>query len=232
MKHLQTRLINPAAFEDAAYSARLQRAFDTYSEAKCRALATIFVANNTWNVPTLVRLRTQELADSPEYLSDPALPYIPDASLKEWREVTDRFHKLPADMRATDREAYQRQMALTKLFDDAGVRMMVGTDGGGQAPGQSIHQEFDELANAGLSPLKILQMTTLNPAEFLGRTGTMGSIEVGNNADIVLLDSNPVESVQNLHNISGVVRAGFYYSHADLDALRARAKQPPKLREP
>jgi imidazolonepropionase-like amidohydrolase len=74
--------------------------------------------------------------------------------------------------------------------------MMVGTDGGGQAPGQSIHQEFDELAKAGLSPLKILQMTTLNPAEFLGRTGTMGSIDVGKNADIVLLDGNPVESVQ------------------------------------
>jgi imidazolonepropionase-like amidohydrolase len=54
----------------------------------------------------------------------------------------------------------------------------------------------------------------------------MGSIDVGKNADIVLLDGNPVESVQNLHSISGVVRAGFYYSHADLDALRARAKQP------
>jgi imidazolonepropionase-like amidohydrolase len=104
--------------------------------------------------------------------------------------------------------------------------MMVGTDGGGQAPGQSIHQEFDELAKAGLASFKILQMTTLNPAQFLGRTGTMGSIDVGKNADIVLLDGNPVESVQNLHSISGVVRAGFYYSHADLDALRARAKQP------
>lgn len=67
MKHLRKRLINPAAFDDAAYTARLQRAFDTYSEAECRALATIFVANQTWNVPTLVRLRTQELADSPEY---------------------------------------------------------------------------------------------------------------------------------------------------------------------
>ena len=154
------------------------------------------------------------------------MPYIPAASLKEWREVTDKFHNLPPAMRATDREAYRRQMALTKLFDDAGVRMMVGTDGGGQAPGQSIHQEFDELAKAGLASFKILQMTTLNPAQFLGRTGTMGSIDVGKNADIVLLDGNPVESVQNLHSISGVVRAGFYYSHADLDALRARAKQP------
>jgi imidazolonepropionase-like amidohydrolase len=226
MKKLQKRLINPAAFEDAAYSARLQRAFDTYREADCRALAAVFVANKTWNVPTLVRLRTQELADSPEYLTDPALPYISSASLNEWREVTDKFHKLPPATRATDREAYQRQMGLTKLFDDAGVRMMVGTDGGGQAPGQSIHEEFDELAKAGLAPFKILQMTTLDPAEFLGRTGTMGSIEVGKNADIVLLDGNPVESVQNLRSISGVVRAGFYYSQADLDALRARAKQP------
>jgi imidazolonepropionase-like amidohydrolase len=226
MKHLQKRLINPAAFDDAAYTVRLQHAFDTYSGTKCRALAAVFVANQTWNVPTLVRLRTQELADSPEYLSDPAMPYIPVASLKAWREVTDKFHKLPPAMHATDREAYQRQLALTKLFDDAGVRMMVGTDGGGQVPGQSIHQEFDELAKAGLSPLKILQMTTLNPAEFLGRRTTMGSIEVGKNADIVLLDRNPVEGVQNLHDISGVVRGGFYYSHADLDALRERAKAP------
>jgi imidazolonepropionase-like amidohydrolase len=232
MKHLQTRLINPAAFDEPAYTARLQRAFDTYSEAKCRALAAVFVANDTWNVPTLVRLRTQELADSPEYLSDPALPYIPAESLKAWREVTDKFHRLPAAMRATDREAYRRQLALTKLFDDAGVRMMVGTDGGGQAPGQSIHQEFDELAKAGLSPLKILQMTTLYPAEFLGRSATMGSIEVGKSADIVLVDGNPVESVQNLHNISGVVRAGFYYSQHDLDALWERAKEPLKAREP
>ena len=232
LKHLQRRLINPAAFDEPAYTARLQRAFDSYSETKCRALAAVFVANNTWNVPTLVRLRTQELADSPEYLNDPALPYIRAESLKEWREVTDKFHKLPPAMHETDREEYRRQMALTKLFDDAGVRMMVGTDGGGQAPGQSIHQEFDELAKAGLSPFKIVQMTTLYPAEFLGRTATMGGIEVGKNADIVLLNGNPVESVQNLHSIAGVVRAGFYYSHDDLDALRERAKEPRKARVP
>jgi imidazolonepropionase-like amidohydrolase len=94
------------------------------------------------------------------------------------------------------------------------------------ARSDAIHQYFNELAKAGLFPLRILQMTTLNPAEFLDRTATMGSIDVGKNADIVLLDSNPIESVQNLHGISGVVRAGFYYSHADLDALREGAKAP------
>jgi hypothetical protein len=47
MKRLLERLINPAAFDDAAYTARLQRAFDTYNEAKCLALAAVFVANDT-----------------------------------------------------------------------------------------------------------------------------------------------------------------------------------------
>jgi imidazolonepropionase-like amidohydrolase len=99
---------------------------------------------------------------------------------------------------------------------------MVGTDDGGQVPGQSLHHEFDELAKAGLSPLKILQMTTLRPAEFLGQTTTMGTIDLGKNADMILLDGNPIESVQNLHRIHGVVRAGFYYSNADLNGLKNR----------
>src|ERR1035438_2911414 len=183
---IQKRLINPAAFEEAAGVARLQRALDTYDEEKCRILAARFVSNNTWQVPTLVRLRTQELADSPEYLVDPALQAMEPAAVKKWREVTDQFHKLPQASLATFREAYQRQLVLTKLFDDAGVKMMTGTDGGGQVPGQSLQQEFAELAKAGLSPLTILQMTTVAPATFLGRTAKMGTVQVGKNADLIL----------------------------------------------
>jgi adenine deaminase len=124
-------------------------------------------------------------------------------------------------MRATFLGAYSRQLALTKLLDETGVRMMSGTDGGGQVPGQSLHQEFDELAKAGLSSLKILQMTTLNPAEYLGRSATMGTIDVGKDADMVILDASPIESVQNMQRIFGVIRAGFYYSSADLNSLKA-----------
>ena len=64
-------------------------------------------------------------------------------------------------------------------------------------------------------------MTTLNGAEFLGRTSTMGRVAPGVNADLVLLDADPIQSVQNLHRIGGVVRAGFYYSNADLEALKS-----------
>jgi imidazolonepropionase-like amidohydrolase len=81
-------------------------------------------------------------------------------------------------------------------------------------PGHSLHQEFDELARAGLSPLRILQTVTLDAAEFLGRDGTLGTVEEGKQADLVLLDANPVDDVAALHGIAGVVRAGRYHPAA------------------
>ncbi|MBV9119066.1 MAG: amidohydrolase family protein, partial [Chloroflexi bacterium] len=71
-----------------------------------------------------------------------------------------------------------------------------------------------------LSPLEVLQMTTLDGAEFLGRQESIGTVEPGKNADLVLLDADPTASVQNLHAISGVVRAGAYHSSADLEGMK------------
>ena len=215
-------LVNPAAYEKPEDAARLQHAMDTFDGDKCRALAGVFVAQNTWQCPTLVRLRTQELADSAEYLNDASIAYIDPENIKRWKEVTAKFEKLPSAERNTFHAAYQQQLMLTKLFADSGVPMLVGTDSGGQVPGQSMFQEFDELAKAGLSPLKILQMTTLNAAQFLHRTSTMGTVEPGKNADLVLLDADPTRSSQNLHTVAGVVRGGRFYARADLDALKAQ----------
>lgn len=67
-------------------------------------------------------------------------------------------------------------------------------------------------------------MTTVNGAEFLGQASTMGTVDRGKNADLVLLNANPIESAQNLHMIAGVVRAGRYYSRSDLDAILARVE--------
>ena len=104
--------------------------------------------------------------------------------------------------------------------------MLAGSDesGGWEVPGFSLHVEFDELAKVGLSPLRILQMTTCDAAEFLGRTGTMGSVGPGKGADLVLLDADPTLDVRNLHRVAGVVRAGFYFGRKDLDALLARVE--------
>ncbi|MFE8599078.1 amidohydrolase family protein [Archangium violaceum] len=223
MRRFRTLLINPSAFAHPGDVARIGHAIDTFSEAKCESVAERFVADGTWHIPTLVRLRTQELADDPDYERDELLEYMPREDVQKWRQVTDRFKKLPPDMLGTYRKAYPRQRELARRFGHSGVRMMTGTDGGSlMGPGLTMRQEFSELAEAGFSPLKILQMTTINPAEYLGRRDTMGTVERGRDADMVLLDADPLERVENLHRIAGVVRAGFYYSRRELDALRSR----------
>jgi imidazolonepropionase-like amidohydrolase len=140
---------------------------------------------------------------------------------EDWHEASDRFDLLSSELKDTFREFYEFQLRITKLFDKAGVKMIAGSDGGvWEVPGFSLHQEFDELARAGLSPLRVLQMTTLDAAEFLGRSKTLGAVDKGKVADLVLLNGNPMETVKNLHDISGVVRQGHYFSRADLDQLK------------
>jgi imidazolonepropionase-like amidohydrolase len=219
----QTVLINPSAFSPPDYVARMQKTFDTFDEQKCRSLAAVFVEEGTWHCPTFVRLRSMEWADLPEYESNPGLKYLPKKNVKKWRAVTKKFKNLPKAMHDTYREAYPLQLKLAKLLADCGVRMLAGSDGGSYlAPGVTLQEEFIELGNAGFSPLKILQMTTTDAADYLGRAETMGTVESGKNADVVLLDANPLESVSNFCRIAGVVRAGHYYSKQDLEALKAR----------
>jgi imidazolonepropionase-like amidohydrolase len=70
------------------------------------------------------------------------------------------------------------------------VPILAGSDFGGSAWGvfgASLHQDFDLLAQAGISPLKILQTTTLNGAKFYNRQATAGSVEEGKEANLILL---------------------------------------------
>lgn len=222
---IQKRLVNPTVSSTPESVARIQRAIDTYSDVKDRQLATRFITDGTWQVPTLIRLRTMYFGDAPEYRNNPNLRYLPAATVQQWQDVAQDFTtKLPPASKATYHNLYALQLKLVKLFEEMHVPMLAGSDygGGWLVPGFSLHQEFDELQKAGLAPLTILQMTTLNGATFLGRTATMGSVEAGKDANLVLLDANPLADTQNLHNIHAVVRAGRYYSPADLESLKRK----------
>ena len=144
MKRVERQLINPTLNDSPATVALRQRALDSFDIDRCRALARAFKANNTWQVPTLVRLRTQELADLPEYETDPALADMSDDTKKTWRESAARFHALPAAMRATFQATYQRRLAVMALWYAEGVPMMAGTDGKGDVPGQALQQSKEK----------------------------------------------------------------------------------------
>ena len=193
---------------------KTKRLIDSYSDRKARELSATFVQHGTWQCPTLIRDATMRLGDDPTYTASPYLKYVDPTTRTFWDSVAGMFsQKVPAAGRDTLRRMGEMELKLTKTYDECGVKMMTGTDfgGGWVIPGISLHQEFDLLEQAGLTPLRVLQMTTLNGAEFLKRESTMGTVEEGKDANLVLLDRNPVESVQNLHRIHAVIRAGRFY---------------------
>ena len=67
--------------------------------------------------------------------------------------------------------------------------------------------------------LAALQTATLNPALALQATDSLGTVEAGKLADLVLLDADPLEDIQNTAKIRAVVANGRYYDRDALDAL-------------
>jgi imidazolonepropionase-like amidohydrolase len=214
-------VINPLLLAKPVDAELIADAGRSFNDEKARDLARVFAADQTWQCPTLIRCRTQQLCDDPAYRTDPNNRFASKRTLKSWRKATDKYSSRPTAMRTAYRNHYARQLQMVRIFDQEGVQMIAGSDVGGsgwEIPGFALHEEFHQLAAAGLTPLRILQMTTINAAEFLGRTATMGTVEPGKDADIVLLSANPVEKAAHLHHIAGVVRAGRYFPPETLSA--------------
>jgi hypothetical protein len=108
-----------------------------------------------------------------------------------------------------------------RLLNQAGVLLLAGTDVGVplQVPGISLHVELERLVEAGLTPLGALQAATLNPARVLNIADSLGTVEPGKLADLVLLDANPLEDIRNTRKIQAVVADGQFFRRADLEQL-------------
>ena len=212
------------SMEPAAVS-KTQNLIDSFSESKAKKLAETCVAHGTWQVPTLIRLATMQFGYEVRYREHPELlRYVPKPKRDFWESVAEQYQaKLRPGATETLDKLTRLELRLTKIFDQCGVKMMVGTDYGGGLviPGVSLHQEFFLLEQAGLKPLRILQMATLEAARFLNRDTELGKVEAGYSADLLLLRANPLDSAKNMTEIAGVVRAGQHYDAAQLEQLKA-----------
>ena len=90
--------------------------------------------------------------------------------------------------------------------------------------GFCVHDELAAMVRGGMTPAAALQTATVNPARYLGREMTLGTIASGKSADLVLLDANPIEDVANVRRIRAVIAAGRFLDRGALDQLLAQAK--------
>jgi imidazolonepropionase-like amidohydrolase len=193
----------------------------TYSNKQAGALIAKFARNQTWQVPTLILLRNdaypQPETDSPD---DPLLQFVPRTIAAKWKQVRLTQDKLST---ASDFELREKllvqSMHVVAQMESSGVPILAGTDSAAPyvIPGFALHEELALLVKAGLSPMQALQAATKNPAAFLGKTATQGTIEAGKNADLLLLDSDPLEDVRNTRRIRAVILGGRLLDRSTLD---------------
>jgi imidazolonepropionase-like amidohydrolase len=112
-------------------------------------------------------------------------------------------------------KTYEVALPNLKKLEDAGVTITAGTDAGniGTIHGPALFREFQLMKEAGLTPMQILQCATANAAKlFGGETGAhIGQIENGYFADLVILNSNPIDDIKNASDIDSVVKNGIVY---------------------
>ncbi|NNE77363.1 MAG: amidohydrolase family protein [Pricia sp.] len=108
----------------------------------------------------------------------------------------------------------------SRIFVDNQVPLLICSDTYGMViPGFSLHQEFRFLQDAGIKPYDILLASIVNPARYLHIYSTEGTIAKGKNANLVLLDKNPLEDIENKTSIEGVMVKGHYYDRSQLNKM-------------
>jgi hypothetical protein len=181
------------------------------------------VEAGVWNVPTNTLLVN---VFSPDYTTDDMLAwsgmeYIAESTRNNWTQYVNNLRSEEGYDEDQAREFLNIRNRLTLELHRQGAGLLLGADAPQifNPPGYSAHRELALLLEAGLSPYEALITGTVNVGEYLGEETTTGMIAPGYRADLILLSSNPLESIPFHGSIEGVISAGKYYSRSDLDEL-------------
>lgn len=202
----------------------LERLLESYDASTCRKLFAIFAELGVWQVPTLVQLRGFVLPEQARRVTANRSAETTPTLLAEWRAAAEDGDRARL---AAGASVYRRQLATLRPMQDAGVRLMVGTDASSEPwvfAGSSVHDEMALFVEAGLSPLEALQAATLRPLQYAGRARTGRALAAGEVADLVLLDADPRVDIDSTRRIRAVVMRGRLFDRDALDALLEQAR--------
>ncbi len=202
-------------------------ALKSYDEGRAAELFSRFVKNQTWQTPTLIGWANLTEANDKLLAEDARLKYIHSDRRSAWRSQRPRLVRSLGEEFAVNRATlFQRQLATVGAMCRAGVKILAGTDSAGLYvyPGFSLHDELVLLVKAGLTPMQALQAATIEPANYLGLSASLGTVEKGKIADMVLLEANPLQDISNTQKIAAVILRGRLISKSDTREMYSKVE--------
>jgi imidazolonepropionase-like amidohydrolase len=109
-----------------------------------------------------------------------------------------------------------------KVLHDKGVPIVAGTDMG--FPGYSVARELELYVDAGLTPLEALRTATVVPALVMKQAGVSGSLMPGREADIIIVEGDPLHHIRDIRRVNMVIKDGKIYNPARLHEIAGFTK--------
>jgi imidazolonepropionase-like amidohydrolase len=142
----------------------------------------------------------------------PILTWMP-ADQRENVAATSSFG--PADQKETYTASFSNMMAMLKKLYDSGILLVSGTDGG---EAFALEHELELYVQAGIPPLNTLQTATYNAAKDCNLQNQFGSIAVGKQADMILIEGNPDANISDIRRVQWVIKNNREYDPKKLFA--------------
>ena len=202
----------------------MRRQFLARAEERIPELAAATAKAGTWVVPNLVayKMIVEQGKDLAAVLRRPETKYLPPGLAAEWQPGRNRYDRkvLPGDRRAHDLAAGPALQAHRRISPGR------GSDDGRHRRADSrrparllIARRVDAAGRRRADPYQALRTATADPAEFLGRSGEFGTVAVGQRADLLLLDADPLRDVANVARRAGVMVGGRWLTEDELTVI-------------
>ena len=129
--------------------------------------------------------------------------------------ILEQYQKLGFPQKVLDKEAEigQLQRENFRKAVQAGAKLAFGTDAGVYPHGWNGRQ-FAKMIAWGMTPMQAIQSATLNAAELLGWSDSVGSIAPGRYADIIAVNGDPLADISELERIVFVMKGGVVHKNS------------------
>ena len=199
-------------------------------DGKIPALVQKTKAAGVWLVPTET-LMLNFLSSEPveAMMKRPELAYITPEMRQQWENGLKGFRSGQQNPQAPDRARVMAFRAkLLRQMQDAGVGILLGADSPQvlNVPGIATHQELAAVVKAGLTPYEALASGTRNVAVYFGTAKEEGTVAQGMKANLLVLNTNPLQDVTRTMDRAGVVHNGQWHDRAALDGMLAKLRVP------